>query len=569
MNHQDYSGIFTASSATPSSEEDVLIVSPGFETQSLLDSIYAATLEGIGSNKFMTTYCVNLERLSIQAHLTAGVISASQSTVVGTTSSIGVFASLGGGAYEEYIVEAFVENTDKLEDLIKTLLALEYWRDNVLFQKGKGSKVKNEEDEEVEFEIEGGERDELLDAYDSLNDVDGGEDVDDTFVTKGLASLLAENGNSLRAAFILHAETTIVAVLNLVFYKGIPPAFLEGDGDQFLLSLVDYCARQLVFLGTPEGSNPALHRQKSPLSTSNMSTYLETRSRLDEIQDSVHDESYKTAIATVSLARYLCENVEELPASIVSRMLEVQDFPLLMVPLIEEPPWTRRRQVEQKKDDNRTITKTVWEKLNDNNEWSEVFPKDLLVLTQIEGQPWLALYHLTVSKVCRESYRLDEFRKAQLMRLRRYIHEALMDQLPVLQEVARYCDELSLLGVGQNSSSGMLLQRVDSLRESVCIHDDENTIAKKQWDDIFSRVTDKNDEELKRIAFDVYGGPGRDDDDNEEDSHKRVIDDLQAPLSQMTLDQVTLHLEGQEGSSAMTFELREADGTGTDGGPVE
>jgi len=181
-----------------------------------------------------------------------------------------VFASLGGGAYEEYIVEALLENTNKLENLVKTLLALEYWRDNVLFRKDKGSTVENEEDD-VDFEIEGGERD-RDELYAKLNDVDGGlSDDDDTGVSKGLASLLAENSNSLRAAFILHVETTIVSLLNLVFYKGIPPAFLEGDGDQFLLSLVDYCGRQLVFLGTPEGSNPSLRRQKSPLSCPDLS----------------------------------------------------------------------------------------------------------------------------------------------------------------------------------------------------------------------------------------------------------------------------------------------------------
>ena len=213
-----------------------------------------------------------------------------------------------------------------------------------------------------------------------------------------------------------------------------------------------------MFLGTPEGSNPALRQQKSPLSASNLTKYLETRSRLDEIQDSVYEASYKTAVAAVSLSRYLCENVEELPASIVSRMLEVQDFPLLMVPLIEEPPWTRRRQVE-KNEDGRTTTRIVWEKLNDNNEWSEVLPKDLLVLSKNDGQPWLALFHLTASKVCRETYGLDEFRKAQLMRLRRYIHEALMDQLPVLQEVARYLDELSMLGV---PAAGMGVHRPSS-----------------------------------------------------------------------------------------------------------
>lgn len=581
MNHQHYSEIFTASSATPSSSDDIIIVSPGFETLSLIDSIYACPLEGIGSSKFMKTYCVNLERLSIQAHLTAGIISASQSNVVGTTNSIAspgmgeVFASLGGGAYEEYIVEALLENTNKLENLVKTLLALEYWRDNVLFRKDKGSTVENEEDD-VDFEIEGGERD-RDELYAKLNDVDGGlSDDDDTGVSKGLASLLAENSNSLRAAFILHVETTIVSLLNLVFYKGIPPAFLEGDGDQFLLSLVDYCGRQLVFLGTPEGSNPSLRRQKSPLSCPDLSKYLETRSRMDEIQDSVYDESYKTAVAAVSLSRYLCENVEELPVSIVSRMLEVHDFPILMVPLIEEPPWTRRRQVEQRRDD-RTISKIIWEKLNDTHEWSEVLPKDLLMLTKVEGQPWLALFHLTASKVCRESYGLDEFRKAQLMRLRRYIHETLMDQLPVLPEVARFLDELSILGVpaagrgvhrpsSNASSSGLLLQRVDSLRESVIGHksirDDDHLdgIIQSQWDKVFSLVTDSTDEDLQSIAVHVYGGPGSDHDEEDSQKIKDSSPFLQAPTSEMSVDKVTLHLEEQEGS-VMTFELRLVDET--------
>ena len=272
--------------------------------QTLLDSIYSVPLGEIGSNKFMQTYCVNLERLSIQAHLTAGMIAASQSNLVATNSSdkLGdLLGSLGGGPYEEYIVEAFLENANKLEDLIKTLLALEYWRENVLFRRGCGGKSKqDEEEDDIEFEIEGGKRDvedELLEAYDSLNDVDGGEDTnDDTSdgVITGLASQLAENGNALRVAFIIHTETTIVSMLSLIFYKGIPPSFLEGDGDQYLLSLVDYCARSMAFLGTPEASNPALRHQKNPLSASQLSKYLETRSRLDEIQDSVYETSYKT-----------------------------------------------------------------------------------------------------------------------------------------------------------------------------------------------------------------------------------------------------------------------------------
>ena len=127
---------------------------------------------------------------------------------------------------------------------------------------------------------------------------------------------------------------------------------------------------------------------------------------MEEIQDSVYDSTYQTAIASVPLSRYLCENVNDLGPSLLSRMLEMHDFPLLMVTLIEEPPWTRRRLIEKQS----TTSKMIWEKLDEHNEWKEVSPTNLLQLTKLEGQPWLALFYLTTSKVCREAYGLDEYR---------------------------------------------------------------------------------------------------------------------------------------------------------------
>ena len=91
-----------------------------------------------------------------------------------------------------------------------------------------------------------------------MNEVDGGKGEDNKatggdgnacFETTegGLAHRLVANGNVLRVVFILHAETTIVSLLNLIVYKGIPVGLLEGNfGDDVLLSLVDYCVRQLV-----------------------------------------------------------------------------------------------------------------------------------------------------------------------------------------------------------------------------------------------------------------------------------------------------------------------------------
>ena len=206
--------------------------------------------------------------------------------------------------------------------------------------------------------------------------------------------------------------------------------------------------------------------------------------------------------------------------------METHDFPLLFVPLVEEPPWTRRRTVVVGgRSDGGATTKVVWEKLH-RNEWKEVPPSELLHLTNHEGQPWLALYHLTCSSSCRSSYGLDEYRRSRLMRVRKFLQDGrLVDQLPVLADVARYLDELSILavpssgagavmGASSASSTGLLLERVDVVREGIAgagagggnADGHYASIAEGQWADIFSRVTDAEDGTLRRIAGEVYGG---------------------------------------------------------------
>ena len=302
-------------------------VSPGYETHELLSSVVAYPLSAIGSPSFVGSYCVNLERLSVQAHATADSIAAAGGSAVplgrrgvgnsnnhnainngnvnnsalgpsnggdnrgGNHSSgndtLSSLAAAGGAATpgldgilsaltpsgnnngREYIVDAFLEDDERIRSIIRTLLALELWRTRVLLPNdndGEGGQCKEEEEEEeevVEFEIEGGSR--LEEEYNSLNDVDGGEDPSSNSTCNaatfaeisgpsaqnaastfgGLAPRLAANGNVLRTAFVLHAETTIVSMLSLIFYHGVPPGLIEDD-DGLLLSLIDYCARQLV-----------------------------------------------------------------------------------------------------------------------------------------------------------------------------------------------------------------------------------------------------------------------------------------------------------------------------------
>ena len=112
---------------------------------------------------------------------------------------------------DEYVVEAIL-TFGKVSTLVRTLLALEAWRTFVLCPR----------------------------RNDNVNDgtSETGGCGDST-----LLPLLAKNGNSMRCAFILHAETTLVSLLNLILYRR--ESCEEMDGET-AVALVDYCARQMV-----------------------------------------------------------------------------------------------------------------------------------------------------------------------------------------------------------------------------------------------------------------------------------------------------------------------------------
>jgi hypothetical protein len=59
-------------------------------------------------------------------------------------------------------------------------------------------------------------------------------------------------------------------------------------------------------------------------------------------------------------------------------------------------------------------------------------------------QVWLALNNLVVDPHFRSKYKLDGFRKDTVCRIRRFLNDLLIDQLPVLKDLQRVVDEISL-----------------------------------------------------------------------------------------------------------------------------
>lgn len=241
-----------------------------------------------------------------------------------------------------------------------------------------------------------------------------------------------------------------------------------------------------------------VHKQKYPGTVQETAARIQGRSTLEEIRDNRLGAEFKTAVVATSLARHLCEHISCLPIGAQTRILDTHDYLQMMIPLIDEPPWTRRGMGSNGNKDS----VHVWEKLLHDHEWKQVAPSDLLQITQCEAQCWIAVFHLTCSNVCRERYALNAFRKEQLLRLRKYLNEIMLDQLPILKDVMRYMDELALLNVPETSTgqgAALLMQQIDRLREDVLNCQNWQELVDLQCRSFFT-ASDAQDEDLRLIA---------------------------------------------------------------------
>lgn len=95
-------------------------------------------------------------------------------------------------------------------------------------------------------------------------------------------------------------------------------------------------------------------------------------------------------------------------------MTEQNDIPCILVPLIELKPWLRKTK------------KGELQKFEDQN-WVTVPESEQNRVCKIEAQIWITLYNMFLSQDTNRKYEITTFRKANLLRLRKYMNEVLID----------------------------------------------------------------------------------------------------------------------------------------------
>ncbi|XP_029006954.1 zinc finger MYND domain-containing protein 10 [Betta splendens] len=218
--------------------------------------------------------------------------------------------------------------------------------------------------------------------------------------------------NTFHLYMVIHHEATIINLLEtIMFHKDSCDA-----ADDAVLDLVDYCHRKLTLL-----ASKATH-SKDDL------TVKGTVSSIEELQSQSAALEFEISLKSVSVLRYITDHTDSI--SVINRMLCTHNLPCVLVQLIHCCPWSRCREG--------IVEKYI------NNKWQKIPVEDHLKMTKLDGQVWISLYNLLLKEDCQRKYDFNSFNKNQLLKLRGFLTEVLIDQLPHLVELQRFLAHLAV-----------------------------------------------------------------------------------------------------------------------------
>ncbi|XP_047420196.1 zinc finger MYND domain-containing protein 10 isoform X1 [Sciurus carolinensis] len=264
--------------------------------------------------------------------------------------------------------------------------------------------------------------------------------------------------NTFPIYMVVHHEASIINLLETVFFH---KEVCESAEDT-ILDLVDYCHRKLTLLVARTGRGGPHEEEGSQDNTP-----------MQELQKQAELMEFEISLKALSVLRYITDCVDSLSLSILSRMLSTHNLPCLLVELLEHSPWSRREGSKLQR--------------FEGGHWQTVAPSEQQKLSKLDGQVWIALYNLLLSPEARARYCLTSFAKGQLLKLRAFLTDTLLDQLPNLADLQSFLAHLTLVET-QPPKKDLVLEQIPEIWERL---EQENrgkwqAIAKHQLRHVFS-----------------------------------------------------------------------------------
>lgn len=204
---------------------------------------------------------------------------------------------------------------------------------------------------------------------------------------------------------------------------------------------------------------------------------------VQELKQQAEALDFDIALKCLTVLRYITDHTDSLPLSVTTRMLNTHNLPCVLVELLHSCPWSRRSKGQLQK--------------YESGRWLSVPAEDQQKMTKLDGQVWISLYNLLLRPECQQKYNINNFTRGQLLKLRSYLTEVLIDQLPNLVELQRFLSHLSMSEPAPPKKE-LILEQVPEVWDSIIRESSGKwkAIAKHQVKHAFS----PSDSELRHQA---------------------------------------------------------------------
>lgn len=273
---------------------------------------------------------------------------------------------------------------------------------------------------------------------------------------------------------VIHHEATIINLLETIMYH---KESSEAAGDS-VLDLVDYCHRKLTLLAgrSVSGEIPTEDRVTH--------TQLSDTTSVQDVQRQSDMLEFEISVKALSVLCYITDHIESLSLSVLSRMLCTHNMPCVLVQLVENCPWN----------------KGALEKYTEGK-WRTVLPEDQLKLSKHDGQVWMALLNLLLKPDCQRKYDFNNFNKTQLLKLRGFLTDIVIDQLPNLLDLRHFLSQLAITDPAAPKKD-LILEQVPEIWNNIVTENSNKwkAIAKYQVTHVFNPSESELREQASRLA---------------------------------------------------------------------
>ncbi|XP_014273095.1 zinc finger MYND domain-containing protein 10 [Halyomorpha halys] len=249
---------------------------------------------------------------------------------------------------------------------------------------------------------------------------------------------------------ILYSEQLIAGILEgVLFYEE-----LFWDLNDASIDLIEYCISQLIVLDTKAAyqvSENAFHDSDT----------------LKVINNNVILMNCTVSISSLSILRYIVENLEKLHLTAASTLYTTHDLPVIIAYLLDKDVWSVK--------DGEKVYKFV------DNKWKEWLPSDPM-LSKVECQTWLLLRELLMNSTVDTVYTYTNHRKEVLSKLVRLLHDNVVDQLSPLAELKLWLHRLSITQTKEVVKNPFILEINSGYKEELLLEyqDKWKEIAEKR-----------------------------------------------------------------------------------------